>query len=275
LQKQVDTPFATWESRPAHGNKTLKKVKIMRTRTMILSALLGGLGSVSVMAQTNVYSLNAVGYINVTVQPGFNIITCPLIETPDNTVGTVLNNSTGALTGSSVYFWFPTATPPAYSEDNARTVGTLKGQTTNPDGWSFDGTNVAAPGTGFWFDSAASSNITLTFVGTVPTGPITNTLVPGFNLVGSVVPMSGDIVTNPISALTNYTIGDVVYTYNSSNTPVYAEYTSVPANSKAGGHGYLGEWTSFGDPVVPNVGQGFWYDASATVNWVEDYSVSQ
>ena len=41
----------------------------MRTKTMLLSALLGGLGSVSLMAQsTNVYSLNAVGYINITVQ---------------------------------------------------------------------------------------------------------------------------------------------------------------------------------------------------------------
>ena len=50
----------------------------MRTKTMLLSALLGTLGSVSLMAQsTNVYSLNAVGYINVTVQPGFNIVSCP------------------------------------------------------------------------------------------------------------------------------------------------------------------------------------------------------
>jgi len=28
LQKQVDTPFAIGESRLAHGNKTLKKVKL-------------------------------------------------------------------------------------------------------------------------------------------------------------------------------------------------------------------------------------------------------
>jgi len=240
---------------------------------MLLSALLGTLGSVSVMAQTNVYSLNAVGYINVTIYPGFNIISCPLITSPDNTVGTVLNNSNGAITSSSVYFWFPN--PGVYVQDNARAVGTAKGQTTNANGWSFNGTNLASPGVGFWFDSAATTNTTLTFVGTVPSGPITNSMVAGFNLVGSVVPMSGDIASNTLSALTNFNIGDNVYTWNPSNA-TYAEYTSVPSSSKAGGHGYAGEWTVAGDPIIPNVGQGFWYDNGGnTVNWVENYSVAQ
>jgi hypothetical protein len=253
----------------------------MRTKTVLLSALLGALGSVSVHAQ-NVYSLNAVGYINVTCPPGFNMVTCPLLETdtngnPNNTLGNVLNNANGALTGSSVYFWFPTASPPAYSEDVAKVVGTGKVDTTNANGWSFNGTNVAAPGVGFWFDNAGSNNIVLTFVGTVPTGPITNTLVSGFNLVGSAVPMSGDIVSNTISALTNYNIGDTVYTYNPLNPPLtaYTEYTST-SNPKADGHGYNGNWTTNGDPIIPNVGQGFWYDngVGTVVHWVENYSVN-
>jgi hypothetical protein len=206
------------------------------------------------------------------------MISCPLITSPDNTVGTVLNNASGFITGCDVYFWYPTATPPAYVEDEARTVGTSKGQTTNPNGWFSNGTNMLAPGAACWFENNTPTNITLTFVGTVPTGAITNTLVPGFNLVGSVVPMSGDIVSNSLSTLTNYNIGDVVYTYGPTNTPVYAEYQSVVATSKAGGHGYLGTWNSAGDPVIPNVGQGFWYEdnsPSLSVNWVENYSVSQ
>jgi hypothetical protein len=252
----------------------------MRTKTMILSALLGALGSVSVMAQTNVYSLNAVGYINVTITPGFNMISCPLIETPDNTLGTVLNNANSNYNGATVYFWFPTATPPQYSEDAANIGG--KFGTTNANGWVENGTNIAAPGVGFWYDSPVSN--TITFVGTVPTGSITNTLVPGFNLVGSVVPMSGDLVTNPLSALTNYNVpngtigGDQVYTFNASNNPVYTEYAT--AAGKFGGYGYNGNWTSnsptsVGDPIIPFVGEGFWYDASVTIKWVENYSVAQ
>jgi len=59
---------------------------------MLLSALLGAIGSVSVMAQ-NVYSLNAVGYINVTAVPGFTMIACPLIGANGNSIGALLNNS--------------------------------------------------------------------------------------------------------------------------------------------------------------------------------------
>jgi hypothetical protein len=251
----------------------------MRTKTVLLSALLGALGSVSAHAQ-NVYSLNAVGYINITCLPGFNMISCPLLTTdtngnPNNSLGAVLPNSSGALTGCNVYFWFPSATPPAYVEDSARVIGTSKGQTLNANGWGNNGTNLLTPGVGCWFQNNFLSNITLTIVGTVPTGPITNTLVPGFNLVGSAVPMSGDLASNTISALTNYNIGDNFYTYNSTNTPVYAEYTAVSATSKAGGHGYNGNWAAAGDPIVPNVGEGFWYqNNSNTVHWVENYSVN-
>jgi hypothetical protein len=242
---------------------------------MILSALLGALGSVSVMAQTNVYSLNAVGYINVTLLPGFNQVTCPLITSPDNTVGTVLNNSNGALTGSQVYFYTPSG---GYDvPDTAKAIGGKFG-TTNANGWAFDGTNVASPGVGFWFDNTGTSNLVVTFVGTVPTGPITNSLVPGFNLVGSVVPVSGDIITNSLSLLTNYNIGDQVYTYNPALPPASAYTIYSTATGKFAGYGYDGNWTTNGDPIIPAVGQGFWYDnksASTIVNWVENYSVSQ
>jgi hypothetical protein len=248
----------------------------MRTKTLLLSALLGALGSVSVHAQ-NVYSLNAVGYINVTLLPGFNIITCPLITSPDNTVGTVLNNGTNApvsLTGDHVYFWSPGS---GYSEDTAKKVGTTAFDTTNVDGWSSGGTLLASPGVGFWFQNNASSNVTVTFVGTVPSGPITNSLVAGFNLVGSVVPMSGDIASNSISALTNYNIGDDVYTYSATNSPVYTKYST--ANPPFGHTGYNNNWTTAGDPILSFVGEGFWYENNASslapVEWVENYSVSQ
>jgi hypothetical protein len=251
----------------------------MRTKTSLLSALLGALGSVSVHAQTtNVYSLNVVGYVNVTCPPGFNIVTCPLIESPDNTIGTVLNNASGALNGSTVYFYSTSAGYTTGGTDSAKPVGTGFADTTNANGWSAGGTNVASPGVGFWFENKATTNITLTFVGTVPTGPITNTLVSGFNLVGSAVPMSGDLISNSISALTNYNIPDQVYTYNPT-LPAATAYSIYSSTSSAfnDGHGYDGQWTSAGDPIIPNVGQGFWYDNKngATVYWVENYSVSQ
>jgi hypothetical protein len=249
----------------------------MRTKTVLLTSLLGALSSVSVMAQTNVYSLNAVGYINVTVYPGYNIVTVPLMTTPDNTIGTVLNNANSNLTTSTVYFYSPSLGYTSGLTDTAKNYSPSPGlsTTTNANGWANNGTNVASPGVAFWFENKGTNPLTLTFVGTVPTGPITNTLVSGLNLVGSVVPMSGDLVTNPISDLTNYNVGDGVYIYTPTNAVPYFEYAS--AGGIGGGHGYHGNWSANGDPIVPNVGEGFFYDnkVGTTVEWVEDYSVSQ
>ncbi|MGA2750303.1 MAG: hypothetical protein ABSG59_16125 [Verrucomicrobiota bacterium] len=240
----------------------------MRTKTMLLSALLGTLGSVSLMAQsTNVYSLNAVGYINVTLLPGFNMVTCPLITSPDNTIGTLFPNGSGTFNSCAVYFYNPAT---GY---NPTDIASSK-HATFTNGWELGGTNVAAPGVAFWFQNNTSATITNTFVGTVPQGAMTNVLVPGFNMVASIVPTSGDLVTNSITALTNYTLGDVVYVFNpvDQNYDPSLEYIS---SAKHGTSGYNNNWITYGDPVQPSVSQGFWYQATATVNWVENFSVNQ
>jgi hypothetical protein len=239
---------------------------------MILSALLGALGSVSVMAQTNVYSLNAVGYINITIYPGFNIISCPLIASPDNTINSLLNNGNGQYTGTTLDFFSPITGPSYDTAEN--TSG--RPSTSNTNGWANDGTNVLAPGVACWFDSPFKTNITVTFVGTVPTGPITNNLYSGYNLVSSVVPASGDIITNSIMNLTNYNLFDTVYTYNPGASPVNETYQSGSGRGY-GGSGYLSQWNANGDPILPTVGGGFFYENNSknTVPWVENYSVSQ
>jgi len=231
---------------------------------MLLSALLGTLGSVSLMAQsTNVYSLNAVGYINVTLSAGYNLITCPLITSPDNTVGTLFNNSNHVWNGSSVDFFSPT-TGYAGNTDSA------SARATNANGWANGGTNVAAPGVGFWFVSPVATNVT--FVGTVPQGSITNTLVTGYNLVASAVPTSGDLCTNSITKLTNYNVGDSVDVY----IPGTGYAGTVYQSSKRGTTGYNGNWGATGDPTTPNVYQAFFYvNSGPTVNWVENFSVNQ
>jgi hypothetical protein len=128
------------------------------------------------------------------------------------------------------------------------------------------------PGQAVFFYNPTASAMTATFVGTVPTGSLTNALAPGFNLVGSIVPASGDLATNSIMSLTNYTKHDYVYTYD----PVagYSGQDSVVASGN--GTGYNNQWTA-GDPIVSNVYDGFWYfnNAATTNYWIENYSVSQ
>jgi hypothetical protein len=244
--------------------QNVKKDKIMRTKTMLLSALLGTLGSLSVHAQ-NVYSLNAVGYVNVTVVPGFNIIADPLIGAPDpitgtlNTIGTLLPNNANQLAQATVWSYDP-ALPGGYTNDTASTKGN-----SNTNGWKSGGQITMAPGQAVWFDNPFPTNLTFTFVGTVPSGSLTNTLGTGFNLVSSILPMQGDLVTNSLSMFTNPTAQDVVWVYSPSITN-YITYN------------YSGKSKTWGpsDPMIPSVGAGFWYQTTASsISWVESYSVSQ
>src|SRR2546427_12593550 len=60
----------------------------MRTKTLLLTAALTAAGALSSMAQ--VYSVNIVGYINLTIPKGFSMIANQLNASPDNTLATVL-----------------------------------------------------------------------------------------------------------------------------------------------------------------------------------------
>jgi hypothetical protein len=104
---------------------------------------------------------------------------------------------------------------------------------------------------------------------------MTNTLLTGFNLVSSIVPMSGDLYSNSISAFTNVNPGDTLYVFNpSAQTYAFAYKAVNPAIAGNGGSPW--KLTSGGDPVIPNVGEAFfYYSGTAPINWVENYSVSQ
>jgi len=229
---------------------------------MLLSALLGGLGSVSLMAQTNVYSLNEVGYINCTMQPGYNIITCPLIASPNNTISTLLNNTNEQYQngGRSAAIVFQYANG-SYVTDSAE-------YTNVPSGWAAGGTITMNPGQSIFFYNPTVSNMYATFVGQVPTVSnynLTNALAPGFSLVGSIVPMSGDLVTNSISDFTNGQasgrLADYLLTY--SPGVGYNEFTYLSS----------GSWSP-GDPTITNVYAGFFFfnDYTTTNYWIETYN---
>jgi hypothetical protein len=226
----------------------------MRTKTMLLSALLGTLGSVSLMAQsTNVYSLNVVGYVQVVLPAGYTIVSCPLISSPDNTLATLFNNSTGTYKGWKFYF---------FTGGQGYTQIDVGEKTGYQDG----GTNTINPGQAIFVQNTGTTTVTNIFVGTVPTGSLTNTLSVGYNLVSSILPSSGDIATNSLTLLTNGHSGDTVYVYSTNG------YSSPGGIYKFGAKGV---WQT--DPVVPSVGEGFFYEnvSTAAESWVENYSVSQ
>jgi hypothetical protein len=258
----------------------------MRTKTLALSALLGMLGSASVMAQ-NVYSVNAVGYINVTIPPGFSIITAPLVASPDNTLNTLLpnlavngGNSPSTYAGLTVF----KLTNGHFSEDVANSYSA---------GWVNGGTLTINPGTAVFLDSTfyplnSGHNYTTTFVGSVPSsasGAFTNVITPGINLVGSIIPVTGDPQTSSILNLENNLVnggnnlstlgGDTIFFFD----PTYNGHSQNGFN-EAVANSYSAGWTggagSNGDPLITSVSEGFYFvnASSGNVNWVENFTLN-
>src|ERR1700674_3452751 len=75
----------------------------MRTKTLICAAALLAAGVATSMAQSNVYSLNVVGYVNVPTTGGgfFNMIANPL----NNANNSITNLFSTAQDGDQVYRW--------------------------------------------------------------------------------------------------------------------------------------------------------------------------
>lgn len=123
-------------------------------------------GTVASMAQSNVYSLNIVGYVNVPLAAGFNLIANPL----DNGTNTLTSLFPNAGFGDTVYQF----------ANGAFTSSTFFGS------WSPELTTV--PGGGVFYQASAA--FTNTFVGNVLTGSLTNHVKAGFNILSSQVPQS-------------------------------------------------------------------------------------
>jgi hypothetical protein len=205
------------------------------------------------MAQ--VYSVNAVGYVNKTFpNAGFYIIANPL-NNGNNQLGTVIPT---APEDTLIYKFSGGAFGDAISY-----VGGV--------GWLGGGgaTEVIAPGTGFFIQmpAAATFPVTLTFVGDVPQGTALTQPVPtGFSLQASQVPISAGLATTGNAGMNFPAVADdIVYFFN-GQTQQYGEAITF-IDSTVG-------WLP-SDPT-PAVGEGFCLQRSGTAgNWTRSFNVNQ
>jgi hypothetical protein len=147
-------------------------------------------------AAAQVYSVNAVGYVNTALVSGFNLVANPL-NTGGNTVAEVYPTLPD---GSLLY---------TYGAETGFRVIQFDGE------WLPSGETVVAPGTGHFLRVPAAG--TVTYVGEVPQGALTTPLVAGFNLVGSKVPQAGKLQTDLGYQPAD---GDLVYQYGSGGYTV-------------------------------------------------------
>lgn len=223
----------------------------MRTKALLLAAAVFAVAAGTAKAQ--VYSANAVGYVNLTLQPGFSLIANPL----DNT-----NNGINVL-----FAGFPSTTRIyRFNADQTYTVATKVGA-------NFNTNMVMDPGQGFFINIPGATPVTVTFVGEVPQGNLSNPLIPGaYQIRSSQVPQALNLgrPNTPVGTQTLQfpaNIGDVVFQFNGTYTT--ASFVNVAGGRWSGAAGAEG-------PII-NVGSSFFLFKAAAGSpnaWTRTFSVN-
>jgi hypothetical protein len=239
----------------------------MRTKTLLLTAAMVAAGALSSMAQ-NVYSVNVVGYVNVTLQPGYNLIANQLDNSANggNGITLVLTNETptiadGSADGSTVFKWNPGTQQFTANDTYYSFLG----------GWVDNGfspsTTTVAPGEAFFFQNLKASPITLTLVGTVLQGTNTNNINSAYGFFSDFAPVVNGFSTN---GFPNWSSG--AWDGSTFQTFAAGQYSGALTYFS-----FLGGWVDSGfspaDPS-PAVGQGFLiFNTGVAAPWVRTFKV--
>jgi hypothetical protein len=178
----------------------------MRTKTLLGLAVLTA-GAVTAVAQSNVYSLNIVGYCNVPAKGGYSYMSNPL-DNGNNNANTLFPNPNpdpsgtsgqlGPWDGSSLQEWtgvgFKVSVFDSLTPDTTTGFTDVSGSTPVP-------APVFGSGKGFLLNNQggyATNGNQVTFVGNVR-GPGTNTMnLPAATTpyaLGSMLPLAGNVTT--------------------------------------------------------------------------------
>jgi len=191
----------------------------MRTKALLCAAAVAA-GALTSMAQSNVYSLNIVGYVNTPMVTGYNLLGNPL----DNGTNDLASLFPNASFGDTVYTFV------GGSFQSAVYFGS----------WSPDA--VLAPGLGFFYNAGAPG--TNTFVGNVLTGTQTVNIPAGYSMVASKIPIAATLGNLNFPA----NFGDTVYYYGAggfSSSVFFGSWS--PDNTVGVGQGF---WINAGAAEV-------------------------
>lgn len=219
----------------------------MKTKALLLAAAAVAMVA---SAQAQVYSVNAVGYVNVNLDSGFNMVSNPL-QAADNSVGALFKNIQGTIPGGLKVFVFDNAT------------GAFKTAQWDDLDNQFIPADVAStqitPGNGVFVYNPGATQLKLTFVGEVPQGTLSNPLPRGFSIKASQVPQAGkpDALGLPGQG------GDKIFKFNKT-TKAYNVSTFDDLDSV---------WV----PATPTIEVGeafFLYRAQSAGAWSRTFSVN-
>jgi hypothetical protein len=144
----------------------------MRTKALILTAAIGATSIATSMAQ--VYSVNAVGYVNIACPSGFSMIAHQFVV-PSRTLASLIPNPTPS---TQIYKLGPSG----YQISTFDDIDLV---------WTPDPNATIDLGGGVFINSPGAQ--TLTFVGEVPQGNLVTPTPSGFSIRSSQVPQAGTV----------------------------------------------------------------------------------
>ena len=224
----------------------------MKLKTFFLAGMVSAAGALALPA-ADVFSVNAVGFVNITVPAAqFAIIANPL-NSADNHLTNLLAS---APSGVAVYRF--DITRQGFSTYNKSSRGWSG---TGLDGKTSDQV-IFNPGEAFFIYNPGASPIVFTFVGEVLQGTaLTSSIPSGYSMLASVIPQSDKLQTAlGLPAVS----GDVVYFFRGGGY--------VAANKSSRGWSGTGVDAS-GEPV-PGVGEGFFFFTASSKTWTRNFSAN-
>jgi hypothetical protein len=192
--------------------------------------------------------VNAVGYVNTTIVPGFNLVSNPLNNTEPN------GNTIGNLFAS-----MPDGTQ-VYRFTGSGFVSSTKDELAGGFDPVSERNQTLMPGQGVFVKNNGGANQTVTFVGEVPQGNLVVNIPAGFSIVSSPVPQAGKVTPDLGYAPGN---GDQLYFWNKTS-------------QKYSVHTYDATFGEF-DVALPtlDVGEAFFVRKNAAGTWTRNFSVNQ
>ena len=200
-------------------------------------------------SSAQVYSLNVVGYVNVNV--------------PANGFALIANQLDAGAGNNTLDKLIPVAPDGAqfFKFNGSYTAATYDGLS---QAWDDNGLITLAPGEGGFMHNNTASALTLTFVGEVMQGTLTNPLPSGYAIRSSIVPQQGTLqdLGIPVTGAGSPSDGDQVFVYNGS-------YSASTFDSLIPG------WDTAGSPGGPTigVGQAFFIKSATAYSWVRNFTV--
>jgi hypothetical protein len=223
----------------------------MRTKTLLLTAALSAAGIATSMAQ--VFSVNAVGYVNKTVPANtaggagkLALISNPLDAGQGN--NTIANLFKGVPDGTQVYKYTGTTFVTA-------TFDSLEGAFLPVEAAN----TTVVPGEGVFVRNTSTSDLTVTFVGEVPQGTLNNAYPAGLSIRSSMVPQQG--TASELGFVGKD--GDQIFQFNPA-TQGYSQNTF---------DGLENAWLPPLTPIA--VGEAFFLRAAAAGTWTRTFNVNQ